>query len=176
MGGALQLQKIMTDNNFIISIRDNFENLIGKSVLRIVEKKIQNETIELHIKKRIFSVIVECVQNICNTQDSKDIDSILLMSNIKNGYQIYAGSRVDESKKKRLENLLNKLSSMSFNEIRSLWREVLKQRNVKEGLEQQEELTFIELYLRSEGNVKAYFHKEGNESYCCMVKIEIINE
>ena len=58
------LQKIMAESNYLLAIRDNFESLLSKSVFSIVESQISNDKLDVNIKNRIFSVVVECVQNI----------------------------------------------------------------------------------------------------------------
>ena len=177
MKSVLGIQKLMMRNNYLIAVRDNFEHVIGKSVLKIIEKKIENEPIHLQIKKRLFSVIVECVQNICNIDLGKERnkDSILLLSKEENGYQIVAGSNTDKTKKDRMEAILEKLSKMSIDDIKALWRDVLKDTEMLNN-ERQEKLTFIELFLRSEGNIRFYFEGDQNDSCYFIVQVEILKD
>ena len=75
------LQKLMAESNYLLAIRDNFESLLSKSVFSIVESQISNDNLDVNIKNRIFSVVVECVQNICSNDKahSTSKNSILLM-------------------------------------------------------------------------------------------------
>jgi len=173
---ALNLQKIMLNDNYLIAIRDNFENLLIKSVLNITDKKIQSEEIELHVKNRIFSVIVECVQNICKTEKGSDRkkDSVLLLNRINNGYRIVAGSKIDLERKKRLSELLTELSGKSVDKIREHWRFALTDKKTMD-VGKQENLALIELFLRSHGNVNYFFSDEENEMSFFMIQIEISN-
>lgn len=174
-----ELQKIMVNDNYLIAIRDNFENLLIKSVLKITDQKLQSEVADLNVKNRIFSVVVECVQNICKkdgekTDDNKK-DSILLINKINEGFRIVAGTKIDQIRKERLSGLLDDLSCSSNETIKNKWRGVLTDDS---GLNtgNKEQLALIELYLRSEGNVNYVFEKEEDDLYYFMIQIEILNK
>ena len=174
---VLELQKLMIKNNYLIAVRDNFENLLAKSVLKITDKKIREEPVEIHVKNRVFSVIVECVQNICSPNFETTIknkkDSVLLMNKVQNGYQIFAGSRVETNQKERLEQLLFRLRNLNIGGIKELKKEVLKMDDL--SADNQEKLTFIELFLRSDGNISFFFDNEESDTHFFMVQIELTN-
>ena len=170
---VLELQRLMVKNDYLISIRDNFETLLTKSVLKVSDQAINEEDIEKYLKNRVFSVIVECVQNICANDNINrtDKDSVLLMNKIDNGYQIAAGSRVDEQRKQRLGGLLETLDKKT---IAALKKDKLKLLSNRSELtpELQDELTFLELFIRSDKSINFYFD-EDDKGYFFMVKIDL---
>ncbi|UKN01608.1 DUF6272 family protein [Paracrocinitomix mangrovi] len=172
---VLELQKLMVKNNYLIAIRDNFENLLAKSVLKITDTKISEDEVEIQVKNRVFSVIVECVQNVCSseTNNYEDRDSVLLMNRIENGFQIAAGTKVNEQRKERLKNLLDQLQSKELNEIKKDKLSIMGNREVLTS-EMQDELTFMEIYIRSNRNVNFYF-EDGEDGTFLMLKIDITN-
>ena len=70
----------MSKSNDLLAIRDNFESLLSKSVFSIVESQMNSNNLEVSVKNRIFSVVVECVQNICSNDvvDATSKNSILV--------------------------------------------------------------------------------------------------
>lgn len=170
---VLELQNLMVRNNYLISIRDNFETLLAKSVLKITDTRIKIEDVEKQVKNRVFSVIVECVQNVCSAENNDCFkkDSVLLMNKVDNGYQIAAGTRVNLERKERLSNLLKDLETKSIQEIKKNKLKILSNRTALTP-ELQDELTFMELYVRSDRNISFYFD-EDNEGSFFMIKIDI---
>lgn len=170
---VLELQRLMVRNNYLISIRDNFETLLAKSVLKITDTRIKEENIDKQIKNRVFSVIVECVQNVCS-KDSKDLlnkDSVLLMNKVENGYQILAGTGVDQNRRDRLTDLLEDLESKSIDAIKKDRLKILSDRSTLTQ-EMQDQLTFMELFVRSNRGIN-FFFDETEEGIFFMIKIDI---
>lgn len=104
---TLELQRIMQEEHCLIALRDNFEDLLAKSVLRIIEKKIEHEDVDAELKSKVFGVVVECVQTICSTDNtsSEKKDAVLLLSRIRDGYKIEVGTPYAEDKVKRFNEL-----------------------------------------------------------------------
>jgi hypothetical protein len=176
MAFTLHLQQLMANDNYLIAIRDNFENILIKSVLKITANKIQKEEIEEHIKKRIFSVIVECVQNICRSDKDvqKEKNSILLLNKTTVGYKVIAGSNINSERKKRLELLMNHLNSKTNLELNQQWTLMLMDKaNLTK--EKKEDLALFYLYMKSDRNVKYYIDDDINGNYFFMIQIEILN-
>ncbi len=173
---TLQLQQLMANDNYLIAIRDNFENILIKSVLKITSNKIDKEEIEEHIKKRIFGVIVECLQNICKTDNEVQVEknSILLLKKSSNGYNIIAGSSIDLKRKERLKTLMEALSAKTNIELKDEWRSSIKDRSQFDDAKR-ENLALLDLYLRSNGNIKYYFDDHSENNCFFMVQVEITN-
>lgn len=170
---VLELHNLMARNNYLISIRDNFESLLAKSVLKITDNRISDENVEKQVKNRVFSVIVECVQNVCSAEknDHHSRDSVLLMNKVKHGYQIVAGTRVNGERKVRLKNLLEVLKSKDIYEIKKDRLKILSNRETLTP-ELQDELTFMELFVRSNRSINFIFDDDDNGSFF-MIKIDI---
>ena len=114
------LQKIMAESNYLLAIRDNFESLLSKSVFSIVESQISNDKLDVNIKNRIFSVVVECVQNICSNDKAHSTtkNSILLLNKVDYGHNIVVGTKLNEERKLRLEKILTEISTSSIEELK----------------------------------------------------------
>ena len=59
------LHKILSDKNIILVYEGEFTQEITKSVLSMAEKNMETLNEEVGIKKKVFNVMVECLQNIC---------------------------------------------------------------------------------------------------------------
>jgi hypothetical protein len=152
---TLELQRMMTEGNFLIALRDNFEDLLAKSVLSIVERKIEGEPIELSIKNKIFGVVVECVQNICSSdqQHPSKKDSVLLIRRMDQGYLIQVGTLLSVEKEAHISKLFEDFSKMDESAIQDRRVDILRGKN-KLTSEERDFLALSDIRTRSEGNMK----------------------
>lgn len=169
------LQKIMAESNYLLAIRDNFESILSKSVFAIVESQMDNEEVDINVKNKIFGIVVECVQNICNNDvvDPAKKNSILLLNKLKEGHKIVVGTKLSESRKQRLEKLLSEIGNSNTEQLKEKRKEILSTRSSLEE-EQQESLALIDMFTRSMGQVKYYFDETTDESFL-IIEIIIAN-
>jgi len=169
------LQRIMAESNYLLAIRDNFESILSKSVFAIVESQMNNEAVDVNVKNRIFGVVVECVQNICNNDvvDPAKKNSILLLNKLAEGHKIVVGTKLSEVRKQRLEKLLSEIGSSNIEQLKEKRKEILSSRSQLED-EQKESLALIDMFIRSMGQVKYYFDETSEESFL-IIEIIIAN-
>lgn len=167
---------MMAESGYLLAIRDNFESLLSKSVFSIVETQMKSKDLDLNVKNRIFSVIVECVQNICATEvsHSTDKNSILLLNKIENGHNIVVGTSLKEDRKLRLNSLLEELNSMNTEQLKQKRKELLSQKSDLDEV-MRENLATVDLFIRSEGKIKYYYEDYKGEQNFLVLEIEISN-
>lgn len=173
---TFNLQKLMAESNYLLAIRDNFESLLSKSVFSIVESQIKNDNLDVNVKNRIFSVVVECVQNICSNDKahSTSKNSILLLNKIENGHNIVVGTKLNDERKARLDEILSEISSSSIEELKSKRKVIISTRaDLDES--QKENLALIDMFIRSAGKVKYHYDGENGNDCFLIIEIEISN-
>ena len=170
------LQKLMAEGNFLLAIRDNFESLLSKSVFSIVESQMKNDNVDVNTKNRIYSVVVECVQNICSNDraHSTSKNSILLLNKIDLGHKIIVGTKLNVDRKKRLDTILLEISSLTLEELKEKKKSIISIRSDLDET-QKENLALIDMYTRSAGKVKYYYDGEKEENCFLIIEIEISN-
>ena len=175
MNYTLELQRVMTEGHYLIALRDNFEDLLSRSVLNIVERKIDGEEIDSTIKNKIFGVVVECVQNICSSehQHASRKDSVLLIRRIDKGYLVEVGTLIQGERKQRLDAMINELISLDEASMRQRKNDILSVRE-ELTLEQRDFLALADIRLRSEGNMKNRV-EEHEGTHFLVLEITIFN-
>ena len=166
----------MADKGYLLAIRDNFERLLSKSVFSIVEAHMNTSESDFVIKNKIFSVVVECVQNICSTTNnhSTEKNSILLLNKLPNGHNVIVGTLLQNERKLRLSSFLDILSKLSVNELKKTKKELISQRTDLNEV-QKESLALVDMFIRSEGKIKyRYENYKGNDLFL-IIEIEISN-
>lgn len=171
---TFNLQKLMANGSYLLAIRDNFERLLSKSVFSIIESQMKNDDVDLNIKNRIFSVVVECVQNICSSDSahSTEKNSILLLNKIDEGHKIVVGTLLKVERKVRIDEILAIISSSTLDELKTQRKDIMSLR-VDLDETQKENLALLDMFIRSAGNVK-YHYDDDNDCFL-IIEIEISN-
>ena len=73
---ALELFKAMQKDNLGYIYRGKFTQEITDSILSLTEHNLDKEEESPKIKKRVYSIMVECLQNITRHQDDTKEDSV----------------------------------------------------------------------------------------------------
>ena len=64
------LYKTMLDKNLILVYEGEFTQDITKSVLSMAERNMDSFGEQSSVKRKVFNVMVECLQNICKHADN----------------------------------------------------------------------------------------------------------
>jgi hypothetical protein len=117
------LNKVMCAHNFMLCYRGKLNQNIIKSILAMTEKKMNSSEEDFLFKKKVFNVLVECLQNITNSDISiEGGDSLLMIGKAENDYEIYSGSIILKSKKTELKKILNSITSFGKEELKRLYK------------------------------------------------------
>lgn len=156
----------MTEGHYLIALRDNFEDLLSRSVLTIIEKKIDSEDIDISIKNKIFGVVVECVQNICSSESQHHThkDSVLLIRRLNGGYLIEVGSLMNAEKEQRLDSLFKELDSLDDLSLKERKNDILSNRKSLTETDR-DFLALADIKLRSGGHMNYRMEKHGNTHF-----------
>ena len=175
MDYTVDLQRVMKQSNCLIALRDNFEDLLAKSALSILEKKIESEDIELTLKNKIFGVVVECVQNICSSglRDGRTKDSVLVLSRLENGYKIDLGTQMSPKQEVIYTDIFKNFDSKDLTRIKEKRNVILASR---EDLSEAERdfLAIADIAIRSNGEVSYWVNESGDKRFS-NIEVKIIN-
>lgn len=120
------LRNQMRTHNFMLAYRGAFSQEITKALLTTTEKKLTLEGTEASIKKKVFYVMVECLQNICKHTETKDEPAALFMiGGMEKEYVIYSGNVIANDKTQGLKNKLVAINSMGKEELKELYKSLM---------------------------------------------------
>lgn len=117
------LKTVMSAHNFMLCYKGRLNQNIIKSILAMTEKKMNNSSEDFLFKKKVFNVLVECLQNITNSGISVEGgESLLMIGKAGNDYEIYSGNIIPKSKKTELKRMLNSITSLRMDELRNFYK------------------------------------------------------
>lgn len=151
------------DLNYIY--RGEFTQNLQQHILSLAEKNIEREKISGKIKKRVFHIMVESIQNIsrhgdAHDEETSDYCSMFSIQKEKQWYYITTGNIIENSKIDDLKSKLDKINSLDQAELDKFYREVLGngQLSAKGGAG----LGLIEM-VRKSGNKLSYEIEKVND-------------
>lgn len=122
----------MLKHNIILVYEGEFTQEITKSVLAMAERNMDSIGEESTIKRKVFNVMVECLQNIVKhseeyiSGDKKINTAIFMIGKQDDSYVITSGNPVRNEIIGALEDKLDKINSLDKEGLKSLYKDIIK--------------------------------------------------
>lgn len=118
----------MTQNNVILTYEGFFSQDITKSVLAMTERKFDADGLEASVKKKVFNIMVETLQNICKHQfaeedELKETPAIFMIGLVEGDYLIISGNPLATSKIENIRARIEKVNSLDKDGLKALYKE-----------------------------------------------------
>jgi hypothetical protein len=126
-----QLREKMQKHRFMLAYRGFFSQEITKALLAGTEKKLLLEGVDSTIKKKVFNVMVECLQNICKHEDDLS-SSLFMIGKLLDDYVLYSGNIIMQNKKQSLRNKLEAINSMNLDDLKELYKSLITSNTLSE--------------------------------------------
>jgi len=128
---AFKLFKGMLKDNLNYIYRGLFTQSITDSILSLTESNLDKVGEDSKIKKRVFTIMVEGLQNITRHQEideDKDVENkagIFLIQNKNDRYYITTGNPIYKKNIDKLTEQINRINSLSPDELKLYYKQVL---------------------------------------------------
>ena len=122
----------MQNKNIILAYKGNVSRDLLNSILQLVENKLTKLELRSRLKKKIFNILVEILQNIYHHFDEIELDGedfysvIFLLCEDNGGYYIITGNHILNSKITPLKERIDQINSMSPEGLKEMYRERLE--------------------------------------------------
>lgn len=139
---SLDLFNSMSNSKLYYIYRGCFTQKISDSIISIAEQTIDTSQNLPHIRKRLFSVLVECLQNILRHQLTVEAQKLLpdtkragmlAVQKKDDFYQVTSSNVIETSLVPMLQNLLEKINALNKKELKKFYLEVLESSEVNDN-------------------------------------------
>ena len=132
-----ELHKTMVANNLILVYEGEFTQEITKSILSMAERNMDSSGEDSTIKRKVFNVMVECLQNIvkhANQMDSSKAshNAVFLIGKQDEQYTIISGNAVVDNSVSALTEKLDKINSLDKDGLKQLYKDIIKSTEISE--------------------------------------------
>jgi len=122
----------MERNNILLSFKGEVTSDLLTSILQIMENKMEDFQEEPKMKKKVYNVLVECLQNLYHHMDEvpaaraeKLKSAIFMIGKMDQVYNIFTGNYILNENVAGLKGRLDKVNSLNKEELKLYYKEVL---------------------------------------------------
>ncbi len=121
----------MVKGNLNYIYRGVFTQSITDNILLFAESKLDEVSENNKIKKRVFTIMVEGLQNITRHQETNSFEGmseegVFFMQDVENHYYITTGNPIYNDSIPKLTEQLNNINSLNPEELKKYYKEVLR--------------------------------------------------
>ncbi len=125
----LALLEGLQREDLVYIYRGVFSQVITDSIIALTENNLDSVGESSKLKKRVFSIMVECLQNITRHQfidGHEDINGLFVVCNKNKSYQMTSGNVVDNAAIPHLKQLIDKVNSLDKDALKDYYKQVLE--------------------------------------------------
>jgi hypothetical protein len=124
----------MIKNQLMLCYRGEMSQDIVIALLNLTENKLNQTNHDSTIKTRVFSVMVECLQNI--TQQSKETahakSNLFMVGYAEHGYTVYSGNVIRRENVEELRSRIMEINTMTEEELKEFYKYLIKNETLSE--------------------------------------------
>lgn len=163
-----ELHQTMLANNLILVYEGEFTQEITKSVLSMAERNMDSMGEESGIKRKVFNVMVECLQNIVkhseefNQSEAQRPSAIFMIGKAEDSYVITSGNPIRNKDIDGLKGRLDQINSLDKDGLKQLYKDII--RNTELSEKGGAGLGFVDM-ARKSGNPLEYGFEKIDDAY-----------
>lgn len=130
-----ELYNRMQDSNIMLSFKGDITAELMTSILQIMEGRLDNLNETPKIRKKVYNVMVECLQNLYHHNDAipinlgevedEDRSAIFMIGLSEEGYDITSGNYIQSDRVTGLKEKLEKINSLEPDDLKRFYKDVL---------------------------------------------------
>jgi len=169
MNFIYDLHRTMMSQKLILVYQGDFTQESTKSILSMAERNLDSSGEESNIKRKVFNVMVEALQNIVKHSDElvdgqmRSHAAIFLIGKEANRYCIMSGNPIQKKNVESLNKKLEHINSLDKDGLKDLYKEIIKNTTIsdKGGAG----LGFVDM-ARKSGEKLEFSFPEMSADYC----------
>lgn len=175
MNFIYDLHRTMMSQKLILVYQGEFTQETTKSILAMAERNLDSSGEESSIKRKVFNVMVEALQNIVKHSDEliegemKSHTAIFLIGKEKDRYTIMAGNPIRKGNMDALQQKLEHINSLDKDGLKEMYKEIIKNTTIsdKGGAG----LGFVDMARKSGEKLQFEFPEMSPEYYFFCLKV-----
>lgn len=182
MNFIYDLHRTMMSQNLILVYEGDFTQETTKSILAMAERNLDSSAEDSTIKRKVFNVMVEALQNIVKHSSERGMkpgslvssNAIFMISRETNRYSIMSGNPILTSEVARLRKNLDDLNQKDKDGLKEMYKEIIT--NTKISEKGGAGLGFVDMARKSGEKLQYQFAEiDGDYSFFCF-KVNVSRE
>lgn len=136
MSKIYDIYKQLEERNVILSFKGMMTSELLTTILQIMESKMERFEERPKIKKKVFNVLVECLQNLYHHIDEdmddaetvqNELNSLFMIAKTESTYVITTGNYMKPKEVDSLRDKMDLINGMSRDELKAYYKQVLNE-------------------------------------------------
>lgn len=132
----VQLERMMAENNIYMIWSGHVSPGVGEEVLSITESRLSDEDIDSSLRRRVFNIMVEMLENVSKynvgKDDEKEFGMPVVVLKLENGrFIITTANLVLNENVDELDNKIDQINRMNVQELRDLYYSSLSRQSIE---------------------------------------------
>lgn len=166
----------MQDNELLLVYHDEFTNDSYDELLKLTELKISGMEGDKKLKKRVFHIMVECVQNISRhaaiTSDfNSQTSSIFVIGRDNDHFFIITGNLIANDKIEPLKDRIERINNLDKEGLKELYKHTIE--NEDHNAAGGANLGLIDMARKAGGKIEYHFREVDKEHSFFTFKVNI---
>jgi hypothetical protein len=162
-----QLERLMAENNVYLIWSGHFSSDVGKEVLSFTETKLSEEDVDSGIRRKVFSILVEALENVAKYSPGLDQEEkfgmpVAMIRLDGRVYSLTTGNLILNTKVAQLREKLDTINNCDRTGLKELFKKALIEQNLDS--ESTGNMGLIEM-ARKSGNKLIYQFEKVNDQY-----------
>lgn len=164
------LHNLMKEQQIDLIYEGEFNQEITKLFTNMTEKNLSDTGQEESTKRKVFHVMVECLQNICKHASPHDIkqdhfkgSGVFIVGHNDLCYFITSGNKINTESKNKIYQMLTRFNSLKEDEIKEEYKRLIKESRLssKGGAG----LGFIDIIKKTGNKINFHFEEIANQEF-----------
>lgn len=174
--------KKMNTGDIIVSYKGSITTEMINNMLEIVESRIGEGTEDARLRKKVYNVLVESLQNLYHHADElpeairgefEGHFGVVVVAREGSGIRITTGNFIKSDKIKKLKDKIDKINSMNPDELKDMYKFILNHQKFSDkgggGL------GLIDIARKTGSRLYPSFQNYNNEYYFFSLEIKVTN-
>lgn len=169
----------MASNKLMLAYDGEVTQQLTKAFATLAEQSLEKEEEDNSVKRKVFHVMVECLQNVCKHTDHHETgdplipgSGIFLVGKDEDQYTITTGNTVSMEKMEGIKELLNQINNLDADGIKALYKKQLKEARLSE--KGGAGLGFIDIAKKTGQKIGFNFMEVNEKSAFFLLKVRVM--
>ena len=168
---VVQALKMMQTNGIKLIYEGEINQTLTKVFAALTEKKLEDGNEDISITKKVYHVMIECLQNICkhsgsNENNMSSSNGIFMISEDDENYSVTTGNMIAVERALYLKETLDSINKLSKEEIKAAYMKQMREGSLSGS--GGAGLGFLDIAKKT-GNKFNYYIGELNSEFCIFV-------
>ncbi len=129
LSGFFDFHRLMSEHHIIMIYAGEFSQALTKTLLSFTERRFSMENIEDLIRRKIFNIMVELLQNISKNALDNDTEPlpfspVFMIGEKEGSYVLISSNKIANANIPRLRERLDQVNSLDQEGLRQLYKQV----------------------------------------------------